>query len=149
MGSWGRTSWQHWIYLRQPSNRAKAYTENHVAIESINNRACSKIASNNLANVNLLPEKPLGLWGNGGILKLLNEIQATNMPDLFQHDEALETESSVNDIHPEWQGLRNESSSGNEAGRTLWPCKAGSAKGKIDMAPDFDAPLEEFKQYME
>jgi prevent-host-death family protein len=30
-----------------------------------------------------------------------------------------------------------------------WPCKAGSAKGKIRMAPDFDAPLEEFKEYME
>jgi antitoxin (DNA-binding transcriptional repressor) of toxin-antitoxin stability system len=34
--------------------------------------------------------------------------------------------------------------------RTSWPCKAGSAKGKIlYMAPDFDAPLEEFKEYME
>ena len=30
-----------------------------------------------------------------------------------------------------------------------WPCKAGTAKGKIWMAPDFDAPLEEFKEYME
>lgn len=27
-----------------------------------------------------------------------------------------------------------------------WPCKAGSARGKIRMAPDFDAPLEEFKE---
>ena len=26
---------------------------------------------------------------------------------------------------------------------------AGSAKGKIYMAPDFDEPLEEFKEYME
>ncbi len=25
----------------------------------------------------------------------------------------------------------------------------GSAKGLISMAPDFDAPLEEFKEYME
>jgi antitoxin (DNA-binding transcriptional repressor) of toxin-antitoxin stability system len=34
--------------------------------------------------------------------------------------------------------------------RTSWPCKAGSAKGKIlFIAPDFDAPLEEFKEYME
>jgi antitoxin (DNA-binding transcriptional repressor) of toxin-antitoxin stability system len=31
----------------------------------------------------------------------------------------------------------------------LWPCKAGSAKGKIRIAPDFDEPLEEFKEYME
>jgi antitoxin (DNA-binding transcriptional repressor) of toxin-antitoxin stability system len=23
-----------------------------------------------------------------------------------------------------------------------WPCKAGSARGKIRMAPDFDEPLE-------
>ncbi len=30
------------------------------------------------------------------------------------------------------------------------PSKAGSAKGTIHwMAPDFDAPLEEFKEYME
>ena len=30
-----------------------------------------------------------------------------------------------------------------------WPCKASSAKGKIRIAPDFDEPLEEFKEYME
>ncbi len=30
-----------------------------------------------------------------------------------------------------------------------WPCKAGSAKGKIWMASDFEKPLEEFKEYME
>ena len=31
------------------------------------------------------------------------------------------------------------------------PCKRkfGSAKGLISMSPDFDAPLEEFKEYME
>jgi antitoxin (DNA-binding transcriptional repressor) of toxin-antitoxin stability system len=33
--------------------------------------------------------------------------------------------------------------------KTQWPCEPGSAKGKIWMAPDFDAPLEEFKEYME
>ena len=27
--------------------------------------------------------------------------------------------------------------------------KFGSAKGKYKMAPDFDAPLEDFKEYME
>lgn len=32
---------------------------------------------------------------------------------------------------------------------SLWPCKAGSAKGKIHIAPDFDEPLEEFKEYLE
>ncbi len=33
--------------------------------------------------------------------------------------------------------------------KTTWPCKAGSARGKVWMAPDFDAPLEEFREYME
>jgi antitoxin (DNA-binding transcriptional repressor) of toxin-antitoxin stability system len=34
--------------------------------------------------------------------------------------------------------------------RTSWPCKAGSAKDKILwVAPDFDAPLDEFREYME
>jgi antitoxin (DNA-binding transcriptional repressor) of toxin-antitoxin stability system len=34
--------------------------------------------------------------------------------------------------------------------RKQWPCKAGSAKDKILwIAPDFDAPLEEFQEYME
>jgi antitoxin (DNA-binding transcriptional repressor) of toxin-antitoxin stability system len=35
------------------------------------------------------------------------------------------------------------------APRTREPRQAGSANGKIWMAPDFDAPLEEFKEYME
>jgi antitoxin (DNA-binding transcriptional repressor) of toxin-antitoxin stability system len=31
-----------------------------------------------------------------------------------------------------------------------WPCKAGSAKSsKHWMAPDFDAPLEDFREYAE
>jgi antitoxin (DNA-binding transcriptional repressor) of toxin-antitoxin stability system len=34
--------------------------------------------------------------------------------------------------------------------RTTWPCKAGSYKKPgFWMAPDFDAPLEQFKEYME
>jgi antitoxin (DNA-binding transcriptional repressor) of toxin-antitoxin stability system len=34
--------------------------------------------------------------------------------------------------------------------RTTWPCKAGSAKQQILwIAPDFDAPLDDFKEYME
>lgn len=33
--------------------------------------------------------------------------------------------------------------------RTSWPCQAGKAKDKILwIAPDFDAPLEDFKEYM-
>jgi antitoxin (DNA-binding transcriptional repressor) of toxin-antitoxin stability system len=34
--------------------------------------------------------------------------------------------------------------------RTSWPCQPGSAKDtKHWMAPDFNAPLEDFKEYME
>jgi antitoxin (DNA-binding transcriptional repressor) of toxin-antitoxin stability system len=34
--------------------------------------------------------------------------------------------------------------------RSSWPCKAGSAKNTTFwMAPDFDAPLDEFREYME
>jgi prevent-host-death family protein len=33
--------------------------------------------------------------------------------------------------------------------KKLRPRQAGSAKGKIWIAPDFDEPLEEFKEYME
>lgn len=34
--------------------------------------------------------------------------------------------------------------------RTTWPCKAGSyRKAEFWMAPDFDAPLDDFKDYME
>jgi antitoxin (DNA-binding transcriptional repressor) of toxin-antitoxin stability system len=36
-----------------------------------------------------------------------------------------------------------------KAGETSGPRKAGSAAGKIWIAPDFDAPLEDFKEYME
>jgi antitoxin (DNA-binding transcriptional repressor) of toxin-antitoxin stability system len=36
------------------------------------------------------------------------------------------------------------------SGRRQWPCKAGSAKTEgYWMSPDFDAPLEEFREYME
>ena len=34
--------------------------------------------------------------------------------------------------------------------RTSWPCQAGSyRKAEFWMPPDFDAPLDEFKEYME
>jgi antitoxin (DNA-binding transcriptional repressor) of toxin-antitoxin stability system len=36
------------------------------------------------------------------------------------------------------------------APRTSWPCQPGSARDKSHwMADDFDAPLEDFKEYME
>ena len=31
-----------------------------------------------------------------------------------------------------------------------WPCKAGSARDTVhSMGPDFEAPLDEFREYME
>lgn len=37
-----------------------------------------------------------------------------------------------------------------KAERTSWPCKAGSAKDQIRwIAADFDAPLDEFREFME
>jgi hypothetical protein len=34
--------------------------------------------------------------------------------------------------------------------RTSWPCQPGSARDRAFwMAPDFDAPLEDFAEYME
>jgi antitoxin (DNA-binding transcriptional repressor) of toxin-antitoxin stability system len=34
--------------------------------------------------------------------------------------------------------------------RTSWPCKAGSyRKADFWMGPDFDAPLDDFQEYME
>ena len=36
------------------------------------------------------------------------------------------------------------------ANRNSWPCQAGTAKDKILwIAPDFDAPLEDFEEYVE
>jgi antitoxin (DNA-binding transcriptional repressor) of toxin-antitoxin stability system len=37
-----------------------------------------------------------------------------------------------------------------KSGARFWPCKAGSYQ-KVDfwMAPDFDGPLDDFKEYME
>lgn len=37
-----------------------------------------------------------------------------------------------------------------KTGAKQWPCKAGSAKDQILwISPDFDAPLEDFREYME
>lgn len=36
-----------------------------------------------------------------------------------------------------------------DAGQPRSPRRAGSGKGKFIMAPDFDAPLEDLKEYME
>ncbi len=36
-----------------------------------------------------------------------------------------------------------------KAQRSSWPSEAGSAAGKIRISPEFDEPLEEFREYME
>ena len=37
-----------------------------------------------------------------------------------------------------------------KAERTSWPCHAGTAKDRAFwMAPDFNAPLDDFQEYME
>lgn len=37
-----------------------------------------------------------------------------------------------------------------KSGRTSWPCQAGFAQDTEHwMSPDFDAPLEDFREYME
>jgi antitoxin (DNA-binding transcriptional repressor) of toxin-antitoxin stability system len=70
----------------------------------------------------------------------LDEAQA-KLPELLEQLEPGE-EISITD-HGRVLALRKKPE------RTSWPCKAGSARGKIRMASDFDAPLEEFKEYME
>lgn len=71
----------------------------------------------------------------------IQEAQA-QLPDLIQRlnpgDEVVITENNV----PVAKLARTDA-------RMQWPCKAGSARGKIWMAADFDAPLEEFKEYIE
>lgn len=71
----------------------------------------------------------------------IQEAQA-QLPDLIHHlnvgDELVITENN----QPVARLARTEP-------KQQWPCKAGSAKGKIRMAADFDAPLVEFSEYME
>ena len=76
-------------------------------------------------------------------------------------------EVSLNDVGPTFKGLLAGLRPGEEVGvfqngqriatirkdgcvpAMSYPCKAGSAKGKIlYMADDFDAPLDDFAEYM-
>ena len=70
----------------------------------------------------------------------LEEAQA-RLPELLGQLQAGEEMIITDHGHPLAQVKKAE--------RTSWPCKAGSARGKVWMAPDFDAPLEDFKEYME
>lgn len=71
----------------------------------------------------------------------IQEAQA-QLPDLIHHlnvgDELVITENN----QPVARLARTEP-------KQQWPCKAGSAKGKIRMAADFEAPLGDFAEYME
>jgi prevent-host-death family protein len=70
----------------------------------------------------------------------LEEAQA-RLPQLLEQLQPGEEITITDHGHPLAQVKKAE--------RNSWPCKAGSAKAKIRLAPDFDAPLTEFKEYME
>ncbi len=71
----------------------------------------------------------------------LEEAQAS-LPDLLQHLQPGEEVTIMENGRPLAQVKKAE--------HTSWPCKAGSyKKAEFWMAPDFDAPLDEFKEYME
>jgi antitoxin (DNA-binding transcriptional repressor) of toxin-antitoxin stability system len=71
----------------------------------------------------------------------LEEAQA-RLPELIEHLEPGEEITIMDGGQPVAQVKKAE--------RTSWPCKAGSYKrASFWMAPDFDAPLDEFKEYME
>jgi hypothetical protein len=45
--------------------------------------------------------------------------------------------------------ILKKQSAPSESGKPRTRRKAGSAEGKYVLAPDFDAPLEDFKEYMQ
>jgi antitoxin (DNA-binding transcriptional repressor) of toxin-antitoxin stability system len=69
------------------------------------------------------------------------EAQA-KLPEILQHLQPGEEITITDHGEPLAQMKRVE--------RKSWPCQAGTAKDKILwIAPDFDAPLDDFKEYME
>lgn len=71
----------------------------------------------------------------------LKAAQAT-LPELIEHLQPGEEITITDHGQPLAQVKKAE--------RTSWPCQAGTAKDRILwIAPDFDAPLEDFKEYME
>ena len=64
------------------------------------------------------------------------------LPELIQHlnigDELVITENNL----PVARLARTEP-------KQLWPCRAGSAKGRVRIAADFDVPLPDFVEYSE
>jgi antitoxin (DNA-binding transcriptional repressor) of toxin-antitoxin stability system len=71
----------------------------------------------------------------------LAEAQA-HLPQIIEQLQPGEVITITDNGHPLAQVKKTE--------RTSWPCKAGSyRKAEFWMAPDFDAPLDDFKEYME
>jgi antitoxin (DNA-binding transcriptional repressor) of toxin-antitoxin stability system len=71
----------------------------------------------------------------------IEEAQA-KLQEIIQHLNPGEEITIIDHGEPLAQVRRSE--------RKSWPCEAGTAKDKILwIAPDFDAPLEDFKEYME
>lgn len=71
----------------------------------------------------------------------LEEAQA-RLPELLEQLQPGEEITITDDGHPLAQVKKAE--------RTAWPCKAGSyRKAEFWMAPDFDAPLDDFREYTE
>lgn len=72
----------------------------------------------------------------------LEEAQA-HLPDLIHNLQPGQELVITEDSQPIARLSRSEP-------RTQWPCKAGSAsRTRHWMAPDLEAPLAEFKEYME
>jgi len=70
------------------------------------------------------------------------------------NDAKARLEEIISNLHPGEQLVIVEAGEPlatlTRTGRTQWPCTAGSAKHtQHRMSPDFDAPLEEFREYME
>jgi hypothetical protein len=71
----------------------------------------------------------------------LEEAQA-NLSELIDHLQPGEEITIVADGQPLAQVKKS--------GLTGWPCQAGTAKDQILwIAPDFDAPLDDFREYVE
>ena len=70
----------------------------------------------------------------------VEEVQA-RLPELLERLQPGEEITIVSRGQPLAQVKKSE--------RSSWPCKAGSAAGKVWMSPDFDAPIEDFKEYID
>ena len=110
----------------------------------------------------LIPGEEVGIIENGRILGRLlpgeswPSVQSSPLAHSMTRADA-ETaphDNAANGLSPLHQDFGEESSafsaddSDREKDGGPWPCRAGSAKGKICIAADFNDPLEEFSEYM-